>query len=78
VHVDRGQSVDNSHCHDSELIASSTNSAFECGIGIHQFLRFVTLEGSENVGNKGTDKSSYSEIHLEGAVVVLTNLEVRF
>jgi hypothetical protein len=71
VQVDRGHSVCNSHCHDGELIASSTDSAFECGIGIHQFLRFVTLEGSENVGDKSTDESSYSEIHLEGAVTVL-------
>ena len=60
------------HGHDSELIARASDSSLQGWVRVHELLRFIALEGSEDVGDQCTDKASYCEVHLEGSVFVLS------
>ena len=53
------------HGHDGELIAGASDPALQCWVRIHELLRLVALEGSEDVGHQRTNEATYSEIHLE-------------
>ena len=60
------------HGHDSKLIARASDSSLQGWIRVHQLLRFIALEGGEDVGDQCANKASYCEVHLERSVFVLS------